>query len=184
MGESDRKMGCGTLGNEVRINRPAANRQNLTPHPEDWHHIHSRPVFWLAVFLLRRLPMQIRCTVACCRIRQAYSSGGLRRNYRLDCINQRTHRLPVSPVPPKRNKEPENHRGLYTDESIKKIAANRSAILAATFLAERKGHCRQAIEDAYRLFDRLRTESQRDGIFAFEGRPLTEKIGVRRRLRL
>ena len=33
-------------------------RQNLSPHPEDWHCACFRPVFWLAFFLRRRLPMR------------------------------------------------------------------------------------------------------------------------------
>ena len=33
-------------------------RQNLSPHPEDWHCSGFRPVFWLAFLLRRRLPMQ------------------------------------------------------------------------------------------------------------------------------
>jgi len=37
----------------------------------------------------------IFCTVASCRIRQAYSSGGLRRNGGRG--NRQRHRLPVSP---------------------------------------------------------------------------------------
>ena len=36
----------------------SAFRQNLSPHPEDWHCACFRPVFWLAFFLHQRLPMR------------------------------------------------------------------------------------------------------------------------------
>ena len=36
----------------------ATFRQNLSLHPEDWHCACFRPVFWLAFFLHRRLPMR------------------------------------------------------------------------------------------------------------------------------
>ncbi len=41
----------------ARTNGLTADRQNLSPHPEDWHYIRFRPVFWLAIILRQRLPM-------------------------------------------------------------------------------------------------------------------------------
>ena len=46
---------AGTDGNSKAF---SAFRQNLSPHPEDWHCACFRPVFWLAFFLYRRLPIR------------------------------------------------------------------------------------------------------------------------------
>ena len=47
---------AGTDGNSKAF---SAFRQNLSPHPEDWHCACFRPVFWLAFFLHQRLPMRL-----------------------------------------------------------------------------------------------------------------------------
>ena len=47
---------AGTDGN---LKAFSAFRQNLSPHPEDWHCACFRPVFWLAFFLYQRLPMRL-----------------------------------------------------------------------------------------------------------------------------
>ena len=46
---------AGTDGNSKAF---SAFRQNLSPHPEDWHCACFRPVFWLAFFLHQRLPIR------------------------------------------------------------------------------------------------------------------------------
>ena len=46
---------AGTDGN---LKAFSAFRQNLSPHPEDWHCACFRPVFWLAFFLHQRLPIR------------------------------------------------------------------------------------------------------------------------------
>jgi len=127
---------------DFRVNEkhPSARRP-VTPPPRGTPNQTFGPVFWLAFILLQRLPMRLRRTVAFCRSRQAYSSGGLHRNV---CLSRVTG-FPFHPLRDHGARNPK--RADYTPLSgfyqCRKCTAT-TAVAPAISSARRPGRRRRA----------------------------------------